>query len=85
MGEVSAIGDHKALARAIIKILGDRERYVRDVALISASFDPHQTAEDYVSLFEDLRQKRKRAVTAEPPAYDRLRAMRDNKAADLSG
>ena len=34
MGEVSAIGDHEALAAAIIKILRDRQRYVRDIDLI---------------------------------------------------
>lgn len=79
MGEVSAIGDHEALAEAIIKILGDRQRYVRDVELISDVFDPQQTAQNYVTLFETLRHKPKREtnLTAEPPMYDRLRAMRN--------
>jgi len=46
MGEVSAVGDHEALAKAIIDILRDRQKYVRDVELISTSFDPQQTADD---------------------------------------
>ncbi len=80
MGEVSAIGDHAALAEAIIRILRDRQTYVRDVQLISDSFDPRQTAADYVTLFEDLRHNRQRAATVEPAAYERLRAMRDKLA-----
>jgi glycosyltransferase involved in cell wall biosynthesis len=77
MGEVSAVGDHKALAEAIIKILRDRQRYIRDVDLITTSFDPQQTAENYVTLFENLRHKRQGKLTAEPAVYNRLRAMRD--------
>ena len=55
MGEVTAIGDHEALAEAIIKILSDHQHYVRDAELIKASFDPAQTAASYVELFEQLR------------------------------
>ncbi len=82
MGEVSAIGDHEELAAAIIKILQDRQRYVRDVQLISDSFDPQQTAVDYVSLFENLRMHKQRNKTTEPQVYERLRAMRDKMAGD---
>ncbi|MFN2138473.1 MAG: glycosyltransferase family 4 protein [Candidatus Promineifilaceae bacterium] len=85
MGEVSAVGDHEALAEALIKILSDRESYVRDVELISDSFDPRQTARDYVNLFEDLRQHRRRPITREPNVYDQLRAMRDRMANGLEG
>jgi glycosyltransferase involved in cell wall biosynthesis len=82
MGEVSTIGDHEALAQAIIKILREREKYIRNVDLISKSFDPQQTAENYVSLFENLRHNRQTKLTAEPKAYDRLRAMRDKMSGD---
>ena len=82
MGEVSAIGDHEELAAAIIKILRDRQRYVRDVQLISETFDPQQTAADYISLFENLRHNRQSTQTTEPPEYQRLRDMRDKTAGD---
>jgi glycosyltransferase involved in cell wall biosynthesis len=85
MGEVSAVGDHEALAQAIIKILNDRESYVRDVQLISESFDPQQTAREYVSLFEDLGRHRRRPVTQEPRVYKALRTMRDRMASDQKG
>ena len=80
MGEVSEVGDHEELAAAIIKILRDRQRYVRDIQLISETFDPQQTAADYVSLFENLRNNKQSKVTAEPSVYERLRTMRDKMA-----
>ena len=77
MGEVTAVGDHEALAQALIKILHDREKYVRDSQLISASFDPSETAAAYHSLFHGLQQKKLGRDSSEPVAYDRLRLMRD--------
>lgn len=78
MGEITPIGDHEALAAAIIKILSDKEKYMRDAQLIGDSFLPTVTATEYVKLFENLLQGRFRPNTAEPPAYQRLRAMRDD-------
>jgi glycosyltransferase involved in cell wall biosynthesis len=80
MGEITSVGDHEELAQAVIKILHDRKNYVRDVDLIKTSFDPQQTAKNYVSLFENLQHHRQRKLTAEPQVYDRLRAMRDKMA-----
>ncbi len=77
MGEVTAIGDSDALAEALIRILDDREQYVRSPELISESFDPTQTAGEYVRIFEALQQGQRPTKSIEPPAYDRLRAMRD--------
>jgi glycosyltransferase involved in cell wall biosynthesis len=77
MGEVTAIGDPESLADAIIRILAGRDSYVREVDLIAESFQPEQTAVEYVTLFENLRAGRRPDRTTEPPAYDRLRAMRD--------
>jgi len=77
MGEVTAIGDSDALAEALIRILDDREQYVRSPELISESFDPMQTAGEYVRIFEALQQGQRPTKSIEPPAYDRLRAMRD--------
>ncbi|MBE2223360.1 MAG: glycosyltransferase family 4 protein [Anaerolineae bacterium] len=80
MGEVTEIGDHNALAQAIINILSDKERYQRSADLIAESFSPQQTAVEYLKLFETL-QHGKADITStiaqEPPAYERLRAMRD--------
>lgn len=78
MGEVTAVGDSEALATAIIRILDDRERYIREPDLIADSFDPAQTAAEYVRIFESLRSGRRPAPAIEPPVYERLRAMRDN-------
>jgi glycosyltransferase involved in cell wall biosynthesis len=77
MGEVAAVGDHQALAKSIITILREKEKYIRDAQLIANSFDPARTAADYILLFNDLKNKQSRRSTSEPAAYERLRAMRD--------
>jgi glycosyltransferase involved in cell wall biosynthesis len=77
MGKVSEIGDHEALADAIINILSEKERYQRSADLIAESFSPQQTAVEYLKLFEQIRQGKASNIAAEPPAYERLRAMRD--------
>jgi glycosyltransferase involved in cell wall biosynthesis len=78
MGEVTAVGDHNALAQAIIKILSNKKRYQRDSTLIGETFSPQQTAEAYVQLFQKLQRGRLVGKTAEPAAYNRLRTMRDS-------
>jgi len=80
MGEVSAIGDHEALAQAVIRILSHKQAYQRDVQLIADSFSPDQTAAAYLNLFTDLQRGRFDPTAPEPPAYQRLRAMRDQMA-----
>jgi glycosyltransferase involved in cell wall biosynthesis len=77
MGEVTPVGDAEALAEAIIRILSDRERYTRSSELIGTSFDPAQTAAEYARLFNGLRRDERPTPALEPPAYERLRAMRD--------
>lgn len=77
MGEVTAVGDHNALAEAIIKILDDKTAYQRDSQLIGATFSPDETAKAYVQLFQKLQSGKLVGKTAEPAAYDQLRAMRD--------
>jgi len=77
MGEVTPIGDHGALSQSIINILSDKEKYARDKELIATSFDPSETASSYVSLFDSLRRGTFNRHSTEPPAYDRLRNMRD--------
>jgi glycosyltransferase involved in cell wall biosynthesis len=77
MGEVTAVGDHNALAQAIIQILGNKKQYQRDSELIGATFSPQETAKSYVQLFQKLQQGKLLGKTAEPTAYNQLRAMRD--------
>ncbi len=80
MGEVTAVGDPIALAEAIVRILTNRQQYVRSPELIADSFDPTQTAAEYVRLFEGLRRGERPPPAVEPPAYDRLRTIRDEAA-----
>ncbi|HEY4691757.1 MAG TPA: glycosyltransferase family 4 protein [Anaerolineae bacterium] len=54
MGEVVPIGDSAALAEAIIRVLSDRERYVKPRSDIEALFSTERTAEHYERLFEEL-------------------------------
>ena len=77
MGEVTAVSDHTALAQAIINILRDKASYQRDTQLIGNTFSPDATAEAYVNLFQKLQRGKLVGKTAEPTAYDKLRAMRD--------
>jgi len=82
MGEVTPIGDHVALADAIIRILQDRKAYQRSPQLIADSFSPKETAVSYLKLFHNLQQGKHDSSAAEPPAYDRLRHMRDQAIAE---
>jgi len=77
MGEVTPIGDYEALAQTIIRILNDKEGYMRDTQLIADSFGPSETAANYVALFESLQRGTFDRRSSEPPAYERLRIMRD--------
>ena len=79
MGQVVPIGDSAALAEAVNELLADKAAYLRDIDLISESFSPDQTAAEYLTLFQSLIDKSRDHSTPEPPAYERLRAMRDSK------
>jgi glycosyltransferase involved in cell wall biosynthesis len=61
MGKIVSIGDAEALARAILEILAEPKKYLRDPAEIARPFDPDTTAVKYEELFEKL-MKGKRAV-----------------------
>jgi glycosyltransferase involved in cell wall biosynthesis len=56
MGEIVPIGDSAALAQAILRVLGDRARYVRPREEIAARFSTPRTATEYEALFEELRR-----------------------------
>ncbi|MBI4771247.1 MAG: glycosyltransferase family 4 protein [Chloroflexi bacterium] len=57
MGEVAAVRDAADLADKLKRVLGDRDRYLRDGAEIARHFSPDATAEAYERLFEELGQK----------------------------
>ena len=78
MGEIVPVGDSSALAEAIIKVLENKKRYVRPAQTIAESFDPANTAAEYVRLFNDLRRGESIKTTAEPAAYLQLRQLRDS-------
>ena len=78
MGEVVSIGDHRELAQAILRVLDNRQSYLKSAETIAQSFSPDETAEEYIRLFTSLRQGKKDPSAQEPAAYERLRQMRDN-------
>jgi glycosyltransferase involved in cell wall biosynthesis len=58
MGEVVPIGDSDALAAAIIRVLRNRQEYLRPREEIAARYNTERTAEEYEALFEELRSGR---------------------------
>lgn len=75
MGEVTPIGDADALADALIRILNNRQAYLRPSDTIAAAFSPDETAREYVHLYHDLLHGRQRHDAPEPEAYRRLREL----------
>jgi len=54
MGEVVPIGDSRALAEAILRVVSNRDRYVRPREEIAARWSTDRTAAGYEALFERL-------------------------------
>jgi glycosyltransferase involved in cell wall biosynthesis len=77
MGEVTPVGDHNALADAIVRILDNRESYQRPSKIIADSFDPDASAAEYIDLFQKLLNGDKGGRTVEPGVYRNLRIMKD--------
>jgi len=75
MGEVTPIGDPRALSEALIQILDHKAAYARDADTIAQSFSPEETARAYVRLFHELRRGRRPRHVVEPEAYERLREL----------
>lgn len=79
MGEITPIGDAPALAAALIRVLGDKQQYLRPGPPIAQSFSPDQTAREYLHLFNTLQQSRLPKPTVEPEAYQQLRQRSEQK------
>jgi len=77
MGEIAPIGDHEALAQKVIQVLRHPENYQADPDVIAQAFSPDENAAAYIRLFEDLRAGHFDPSLPEPPAYQRLRQMRE--------
>jgi glycosyltransferase involved in cell wall biosynthesis len=54
MGEVVPIGDAAALAAAILRILANRERYIRPRTEVATKFSTQRTVDEYEALFAEL-------------------------------
>jgi len=59
MGEIVPVGDSEQLAAAILRVLGDRRRYVRPRAEIAARYSTERTVDTYEALFDELRLRRR--------------------------
>jgi glycosyltransferase involved in cell wall biosynthesis len=54
MGEIVPIGDAQALAAAIVRVVGERARYVRPKEEIAERWNTGRTVAGYEALFERL-------------------------------
>lgn len=54
MGEVSEIGNARSLAEAILKVLGDPQKYRGDTDALKKTYDPDSVAQEYEKLFARL-------------------------------
>ena len=62
MGEVVPVGDSEALAEAVIKVVGHKEKYVRLRKEIAARWSVDGTAAEYEALFERLLREKRGSV-----------------------
>jgi glycosyltransferase involved in cell wall biosynthesis len=78
MGEIVPVGDHVALAKAIIHILDKDESYHCYPEIIAKTFSPEQTASEYLHLYDNLLAGKQGGSIEEPAGYGLLRQMRDS-------
>lgn len=58
MGEIVPVGDSRALAEAILRVVRNRGRYLRPREEIAQRWSTERTAEAYEALFEALRREK---------------------------
>lgn len=56
MGQIIPIGDSNALAKALLEVIGHRERYHCDRAALARTYDPDHIAQAYETLFASLQK-----------------------------
>jgi len=59
MGEVVPVGDSRALAEAIIRVVGNKTHYVRPLEEIVGRWSTRRTAAGYEALFERLMEEKR--------------------------
>lgn len=69
MGEIVPVGDHRALSNAIIKVLSNKDRYKTSLPELRKTFDPENTANAYLQIYDSLLNNRKLEPFQEPNAY----------------
>ena len=57
MGEIASVGDPDALAQALLKVIENREAYLRPRDEIEARFSIERTATEYEALFERMLER----------------------------
>jgi glycosyltransferase involved in cell wall biosynthesis len=76
MGEVTPIGNPIALAAAIKRVFANPANYEGDSELITQTFNPENTANEYMRLFDRLMEGTANGETREPISYEKLRRSR---------
>jgi glycosyltransferase involved in cell wall biosynthesis len=56
MGVVSEIGNADSLAKSILEVLNNKEKYRGDIESIKKAYNPDSIAQEYENLFEKLKQ-----------------------------
>jgi glycosyltransferase involved in cell wall biosynthesis len=57
MGVVSEIGNADSLAKSILEVLDNKEKYRGDIESIKKAYDPDSIAQEYEKLFAKLKKK----------------------------
>jgi len=81
-GKITPIGDHEALARAIIQVLKSPAPPLISRALLKNAFDPINTAYRYMTLYENLLVGNPIKPLIEPEVYNQLRQASKDENAD---
>jgi hypothetical protein len=57
MGKISEIGNAGSLARAILDVLAEKDRYKVSTAELAGLYDPDRIAEAYEQMLDEIRQE----------------------------
>lgn len=80
MGEVTPVGDHRALASAVSRVLDKDEINAIPSNILQQAFSPDNSAHEYHLLFKNLKANQAMSkVTEDSPAYASLKNARDEQ------